>query len=496
MSVQEKITTICSILKANNRGFLWTMRFTKLRELEGLFQVGFENDDCQDFAEQLVNKIYTLSVCGLNKGFDSTITDAINECIDLAIDIKAKKLSRQKTKLREIENRVEKIDIGESKIKIVVLKYIDTSIEFARLCIAANPSSVGINNSFNECIAVLTKIKEIVEAAIDENTKSAATYAKEINDQIRKWRQEVQNGFCGFNTVTILQEAVAKANKWQRSLVFKGVARESDIDHYDYDMVANTVEIAHFERVIKGWEEILQSERNRVDENAQAIEALESRISEYKQSQEEVKKRIIEKKKELANGRITKAEYKEVAIDEANELMKIDKEIQEKQSDISRKRALFSGLKERLTLLEKLIQYYYDYKDIAHLLWASIKKIDINKIILVVRGLADVETSKYVTDYLTRFFSILDMYAQEARQSSSQAMETIQERLGALADSQLVQASAADEHMIDYEEIFKQHGIPDDVSVDEVPEEILQDEVIGKKKHSISTFNDDDIGNR
>ena len=71
MSVQEKITTICSILNANNRGFLWTMRFTKLRELEGLFQVGFENDDCQDFAEQLVNKIYTLSVCGLNKGFDN-----------------------------------------------------------------------------------------------------------------------------------------------------------------------------------------------------------------------------------------------------------------------------------------------------------------------------------------------------------------------------------------------------------------------------------------
>ena len=298
MSVQEKITTICSILNANNRGFLWTTRFTKLPELEGLFQAGFENDDCQDFAEQLVDKIYTLSVCGLNKGFNA-ITDAINDCIDLAIDIKDKKLIKQKMKLKEIENRVGKIDIGESKIKIVVLKYIDTSIEFARLRIAANPSSIGINKSFNECIAVLTKIKEIVEAAIDENTKSAATYAKAINDQIRKWRQEVQNGFCGFNTVTILQEAVAKANEWQKSLVFKDVARERDIDHYDYDMVANTVEIAHFERAIRGWEEILQSERNRVDKNAQAIEALESIISEYKQRQEEVKKRIIEKKKEL-----------------------------------------------------------------------------------------------------------------------------------------------------------------------------------------------------
>lgn len=494
MSVQEKLETIYNILSANNSKGILGARFQYLSDLRDIFNAGFDNDECQIFVEQLIDDIYVLSAYGLSRGFDNTVTDTINDYISIAVNVRARNLGKLKSKQRELVTRVGNLEVADSRIKEEVFKYIDTSVVFASAKISANPAATNTNSNFNRSIEILNNIRNAVVAALDGNSSKAAQYAKDINDIIIKWRKQVENGICGPASVEDLKAALSVAEKWQASLKYTKAAQEKEIDLYKTDMVDMIVKLEKYKEEIVIWEEALQREKENIDDNEKSLQKYEEERQKCLCTIDDVSATMRAKKAEQINGTISQRDYEETARTTINIINATKDQIKRYEVEINKKREICSGLKSRIWLLEKTIKYYYEYQDIAHLLWECLQKLDINQVILVVRGRAGAEISDYVQSYLTRFFRILDDYAKEVIINSTRAMENIQNNLRNLREDN--SDSIRSDEKVDYDKILEDLGVFDTGNVDEVPKDGQRAEDTEKRKHNVSTFDDDDVGNR
>lgn len=409
MTTEEKINVAANILSENNSGGFFSSRFDKKRvqKFREIFSFGFEDDACQAFAEDTIDKLFDAAVYALNNGFDGNSVNLINGLLECALATSGEKAAKKLEKIRQQRKNVIAAAKAETKmpdrIKKHVTAYVSTSVQFAQIQIDRWKEDTVTKRNFVKSIEKLNEIQKLVDDALDGNSVKAAVFAHSIDEKIIAWRKGVSEGICTDKELAVLDDALEIGREWNASLK-NGKAASEKKDIYEYagkDKVAAVVNSYNFSKgSIASYQDqydLRYSQIEEIDEkiaqNERAIAAQNDVIADAKEKALAIRKDMLNGRKDENTANIELAPYVRRIKDAQERIVKL-------QNDKARNAAQRAVKKDRLWLLKTVLDKYEENKNMPVELMASISKIDMNTVLNVVDGVADKETAREVEDMM------------------------------------------------------------------------------------------------
>lgn len=281
---------------------------------------GYPNDECQQLAEECLERIADYCRVGVNTGFTGAVKDAIDELSDICVQLSGRKADKVADKTYEkcakakqdIERRAQITDdCKDTVIKSRVIEYIDTSMRACDVLGTVNPNQ---NEILGECREVFGKLKTKVEGIYDGSSKTALGYAKEIIDTIEKWQGRASREMCTSADVHRLEEAVDLAGKWSEEYasVKQGAFRDHTAPATDIPApiggdIVKIVKSAEIKENLDTFYKTLENARRR-NERKYDITKQKDRIAEKRAEMAALNARTAEIKKLVRNGELDEDE--------------------------------------------------------------------------------------------------------------------------------------------------------------------------------------------
>ncbi len=400
-------------------------------EFRSILSRGFASDDCQELSDEVLSDLQMLLIVGVNNGgFNTAMKGAIKELTALAVKLSDRKSAAKVEKLRLArQNIMDNLVIKEEgvdtmTIKEEINKYLDTSLKGAKFLLAFDKDETQ-KEHVERSIALLEQMKQVVEEAWDNTSKTAADYASNMIDGIIAWRDQVSVYTCDSTGVEALEEALKQAEKWgalTEAPLKKNIANEQ----YLKDNIAYIPD--SIDRMIKSGRSIEQigtfrRSLRRFDEDTNArynTEKMETELDAVRAKLEERKKQAVSINIQLKSGDMS-------AETAALRLKQIKIEVQDLKDDISdREKELVNAVSTRSNRMgiskefERLNKKLEDFTTDPAMLATLAANIDFVELSRVLLGRVGQQDMKVVVNKILKVFDTISMqgeFTEESREA-------------------------------------------------------------------------------
>ncbi len=247
---------------------------SKFASLRGL---SFPNDECVDFAEELVKKIELLAIYGLNnkmREVEKLIVRLIDTTIKLGSNNANKKLIKIK---REIENDKElkkimaKVKNNEIDVRIPFRKYLESTKKGVNVLLERNiKAEAKINvKCLQESKSMLEEIEAKLNSVVDFSSKKALSIANECVALIQDYRFKASENVYTSDATKYLKDIMIKLDNWEALSVkismFNPIAKMEELVDYSEDEFEYTVLNADFMEKVEAFKENIEQQEKSIN---------------------------------------------------------------------------------------------------------------------------------------------------------------------------------------------------------------------------------------
>lgn len=392
---------IIKILDANK--IKYNEKFNNLRGLP------FPNDECVVFAEELVKKIESIAIYGLNSNLGK-VSKLIVKLIDTTVKlgsrsagknlIKIKKEINESKEIKSIMAKVNKntIDVREPLIKALESTKVGVDVLLSRYEKEKEVYPTNVK-CLKETKALLEEISNNVNNILDYSSKHALGYANECLQAISDYRFKASENVFTAEAMNHLKEINKKVAQWSTLVnkisLFNPTAKQSEVNQFEKDEFEYTVRSAELFEAMAAFHENMFSYETNLSKRYDT-KVLEERNAIQEKEYESSRAKLHEIFKKVRNGEVSQNDYN-------YEIATLDKLCDKYKKEIKRAKDKINDLKfqklEASSLYNQMVDIYdrvMMYQDDYLLFGLLSEELDLGGLVSVSRGVLSKEDADKV----------------------------------------------------------------------------------------------------